>query len=211
MNLAQSSSSSTDFKLAAGSLVLAAGLWIIIFLVRPFDFWVMLASSTLVLSIIAVLISKNKLSVRPSVKLILYGVVTALLMYGLFYFGYQVTKSSPVFSQGVNQVYGLRSNEPSWLVAALLILPIAPGEELYWRGLIQRAFSDRNGAYVGLLGASLAYALVHVPTFNVPLVLTAFIGGLVWGWLYEFTNSLTPGIVSHILWDLMIFVLVPLH
>jgi hypothetical protein len=93
----------------------------------------------------------------------------------------------------------------------LLIFPIGPGEELYWRGLIQRAFSDKKGAYIGLSVASLAYALVHIPTFNLPLILTALIGGLVWGSLYKFTNSLTPGIVSHVLWDLMIFVLLPLH
>jgi hypothetical protein len=82
---------------------------------------------------------------------------------------------------------------------------------LYWRGLIQRAFSEKKGAYVGLGVASLAYALVHIPTFNFPLILTALIGGLVWGTLYKLTNSLTPGIVSHVLWDLMIFVLLPLH
>ena len=148
---------------------------------------------------------------RYSVRLVLYGVITAVLLYGLFYLGYQVTKTNPTFSQGINQVYGLRSNQPPWLIAALLIFPIGPGEELYWRGLIQRVVSDRKGAYIGVGVASLAYALVHVPTFNVPLILTALIGGLVWGSLYKFTGSLTPGIVSHVLWDLMIFVLIPLH
>jgi hypothetical protein len=199
----------SDFRLATLSLVLAAVLWTIVFLIRPFDFWTTLASATFILLIIAVLVSREKLALHASISLILYGIVTAVLLYGLFYFGFEVTKSNPIFSQGISQVYGLRSNEPRWLIAVLLIFPIGPGEELYWRGLIQRTFGEKKGSNVGLIIASLAYALVHLPTLNPPLILTALIGGLVWGSLYKFTNSLVPGIVSHVLWDLMIFVLLP--
>jgi len=199
----------SDLKLASLSLVLAAVLWIVVFLIRPFDFWAMLASATFILLIIAVLLSREKLALHASISLILYGIVTAILLYGLFYFGFEATKSNPIFSQGINQVYGLRSNEPRWLIAVLLIFPIGPGEELYWRGLIQRTFAEKYGSNFGLIIASLAYALVHLPTLNPPLIMTALIGGLVWGSLYKFTNSLVPGIVSHVLWDLMIFIILP--
>jgi membrane protease YdiL (CAAX protease family) len=199
----------SDLKLATLSLALAAVLWTLVFLVRPFDFWVMLAASTFILLSIAVLVSRDRLPLGASVALALYGLATAVMLYGLFYFGYQVTKSNPIFSQGVSQIYGLKSNEPRWLIAALLIFPIGPGEELYWRGLIQRAFTEKKGPYAGLGIASLAYALVHLPTLNPPLIMTALIGGLVWGSLYKHTHSLVPGIVSHVLWDLMIFVLFP--
>lgn len=198
-----------DLKLASYSLVLAAVLWTLVFLIRPFDFWIMLASATFILLTIAVLVSREKLVLRPSISLILFGIVSAILLYGLFYLGFMVTKSNPIFNQGVTQVYGLRSSEPRWLIAVLLIFPIGPGEELYWRGLIQRTFAEKKGSNTGLIVASLAYGLVHLPTLNPPLIMTALIGGLVWGSLYRFTNSLVPGLVSHILWDLMIFVLVP--
>ena len=201
----------SDFPIAAGSLLLAAGLWVLIFLVRPFDFWVMLACSTLVLLTIALLPSRERIGWRVSVKLVLYGVVVAVLLYGLFYFGFQITRTNPIFSQGISAVYGLGSSQPSWVISTLLVFPIGPGEEIYWRGLIQRAFSTKKGPYLGLGVASLAYALVHVPTFNLPLIMTALIGGLVWGALYERTNTIIPSMVSHILWDLMIFVLLPLH
>lgn len=199
----------SDFRFASLSLVLAAVLWTFVFLIRPFDFWAMLASATFILLIIAVLVSREKLALHPSISLILYGIVTAVLLYGLFYFGFEATKSNPIFSQGISQVYGLRSNESRWLIAVLLIFPIGPGEELYWRGLIQRTFAEKKGSNAGLVIASLAYALVHLPTLNPPLILTALIGGFVWGSLYKFTKSFVPGIVSHVLWDLMIFVLLP--
>ena len=200
----------SDFKLAALSLVLAALLWVLIFLVRPFDFWVMLASGTFILLVVSVLISRKNLSLHPSVPLILYGILSAVMLYALFRFGYDFTKSNPVFSEGVGQVYGLKSSEPVWVISLLLIFPIGPGEELYWRGLIQRSFARKTNANIGLLVASLAYALVHLPTLNPPLILTALIGGLVWGGLYKSTNSLVPGIVSHVMWDLMIFTFLPL-
>jgi len=199
----------SDFRLASLSLVLAAVLWTIVFLIRPFDFWATLASATFILMIIAVIVSRKKLALHASISLILYGIVTAVLLYGLFYFGFEATKSNPIFSQGISQVYGLRSNESHWLIAGLLIFPIGPGEELYWRGLIQRTFAEKKGSNIGLIIASLAYALVHLPTLNPPLILTALIGGLAWGSLYKYTNSLVPGIVSHVLWDVMIFVLFP--
>jgi membrane protease YdiL (CAAX protease family) len=201
----------SDSQIAIASLLLAAVLWVFIFVVPPFEFWIVLASSTLALLILAVSVSRGKLGVGPTAVLVLYGVLSAILMYAVFYYGFQATKSSPIFSQGINHVYALRWDEPPWLVALLLVFPIGPGEELYWRGLIQRTFSERKGRYLGVGLASIAYSLVHIPTFNLPLILAALICGLVWGSMYAITNSLTPGIVSHVLWDVMIFVLLPLH
>jgi membrane protease YdiL (CAAX protease family) len=201
----------SEFQIAATSLLLPVALWVLIFSVPPFETWILLASSTLALLVIAVLVSRGKLGIGPSIKFVSYGILSAVLMYWLFYLGFQATKSTPIFSQDVNHIYALRWDEPSWVIALLLIFPIGPGEELYWRGLVQRTFSDRNGRYFGIGLASVAYSLVHIPTFNVPLILTALIGGLIWGTMYELTDSLTPEIVSHVLWDLMIFVLFPLH
>ncbi len=198
-----------QFTLATLSLVLAAVLWVLIFLVRPLDFWVMLTVSTLILLIIAVRVNHSKLSVSTRPRLIVLGIITALLMYGLFYLGFQATRATPIFSQGVGQVYSFKSTAPTLLIGIVLVFPISPSEEVYWRGLIQRRFAERFGAWPGFLTASAVYSLVHLPTLNPPLILTALIGGLVWGFLYKKTGSLLPGISSHILFDLMIFVIAP--
>lgn len=199
----------SPFKLAVLSLALAASMWILVFLVRPLEFWMMLTLSTLVLLLVAFAVNGVEKSVRFNSRLVLLGVASAALLYLLFYFGFQATKSNPVFSEGVGQVYGLRT-VPSYLIALALVFPIGPGEEIYWRGLIQRRFSEELGSGTGLLTATCAYALVHLPTLNLPLIMTAFIGGLVWGYIYKRTASLLPVIVSHILFDLLIFVIAPL-
>lgn len=198
------------FSLASLSLVIAAILWILVFLVRPFDFWILLAFSTLILLLISALINRNKWDAEINLRLVLYGVLSAGLLYGFFFVGFQVTRSNPMLSEGVSRVYELRSSVPSILIGSLLIFPIGPGEEIYWRGLIQRRFTKRLGANTGFLAATAAYALVHLPTLNPPLILTAFIGGLVWGYLYKKTGSLVPAVISHVLWDLLIFVVAPL-
>lgn len=199
----------SPFKLAALSLALASTLWILVFVIQPLEFWVMLTLSTLVLLLIAVAVNGVKGPVHFNGRLILLGVVSGLLLYSLFYFGFQVTKANPIFSQGVGQVYGLRT-VPSYLIALGLLFPIGPGEEIYWRGLIQRRFSEQLGPGVGLLITTCAYALIHLPTLNLPLIMTAFIGGLAWGYIYMRTGSLPTVILSHVLFDLLIFVIVPL-
>lgn len=198
------------FSLASLSLVIAAILWIMVFLVRPYDFWIMLASSTLILLLISVLINRNKWGAQINVRMVLYGVLSAVLLYGFFYIGFQVTKSNPMLSEGVSRVYELRSSVPIFLIGSILVFPIGPGEEIYWRGLIQRRLAEKFGSNTGFLMATVAYALVHLPTLNLPLILTAFIGGLVWGYIYKMTGSLVPAVISHVLWDLLIFVVAPL-
>jgi membrane protease YdiL (CAAX protease family) len=199
----------TPVKSAVLSLVLAAILWILVFLVRPLEFWLMLSLSTLVLLLVALAANRGKNSVRINGRLVLLGVVSAVLLYLLFYLGFQATKSYPIFSEGVGRVYELRT-VPSYFIALALVFPIGPGEEIYWRGLIQRRLSEKLGSGIGLLAATCAYALIHLPTLDIPLILTAFIGGLVWGYIYERTASLFPVILSHVLFDLLIFVIAPL-
>lgn len=166
--------------------------------------------STSILLVVAAAINREKVSARINYRTIILGVVSGLLLYVLFYVGYQFTKSFPFFSHGVTSVYDFRSGAPVAAIALLLLFPIAPSEEIYWRGLIQRRFMERFGGNNGLALAAAAYALVHLPTLNPPLILTALIGGLVWGWIYKSSKQLEPAILSHIIFDVMIFVVAPL-
>ncbi len=198
------------FRLAVTSLILAAVLWVLVFRVRPFEFWLMMSLSTSILLVVAAAINREKMSARISYRTIILGVVSGLLLYVLFYVGYQFTKSFAVISQGATSVYDFRSGVPVAAIALLLLFPIAPSEEIYWRGLIQRRFMERFGGNNGLALGAAAYALVHLPTLNPPLILTALIGGLVWGWIYKSSKQLAPAILSHIIFDVMIFVIAPL-
>ncbi len=55
-----------------------------------------------------------------------------------------------------------------------------------------------------------AHALAHIWTLNLSLMLAAFTGGLVWGWIFLVERSLVPVILSHSLWSALIFVALPM-
>jgi len=66
------------------------------------------------------------------------------------------------------------------------------------------------GATAGVLSTTLAYALIHAPTMNAPLILAAAIAGLFWGLIYQRTGNLWLVVASHLAWTELIFVLLPL-
>jgi len=91
-----------------------------------------------------------------------------------------------------------------------MTLLIGPGEELFWRGFLQRRLQSHKGPFTGLLLSTAVYTLVHVGSGNLMLVLAAGICGLFWGYLYLRTGSIVINVVSHTAWDIAIFLLLPL-
>ena len=67
----------------------------------------------------------------------------------------------------------------------------------------------RFGARRGWLLASVIYAAVHIASGNFMLTMAAFTAGLFWGWLYQREQNLVPCIISHCLWTVTIFILLP--
>jgi membrane protease YdiL (CAAX protease family) len=109
----------------------------------------------------------------------------------------------------VAAVYENKAQASPWLIAVLLLFIIGPAEEIFWRGFVQRRFVSRWGRWGGLLAATAAYTLVHIWAANLMLLLAAMAGGLFWGYIYLRTDSLAPVIISHAVWDVLIFILLP--
>jgi hypothetical protein len=71
------------------------------------------------------------------------------------------------------------------------------GEELLFRGLIQRDMASAFGWKWGLFGASAMFAVMHLTWRSVPELGFVFIAGLILGGLYLKTKSLVAPIVAH--------------
>jgi membrane protease YdiL (CAAX protease family) len=56
---------------------------------------------------------------------------------------------------------------------------------------------------------ALLYTAVHLAGGNIMLVLAAALCGVFWGWLYLRFRSPLLNIISHTLWDLLVFVVLP--
>ena len=193
------------------TLIVAAVLWYILFQTRLINFWVMLTISTLILLFFSIWLNGG-VAVKGTLTLrnIGIGALSGILLYLFFRVSYEIVKGFDFMTGGVQGVYDLGVGTPILYVALLLLFPISLAEEIYWRGLIQRALQHRIPPAAAWLLTTLVYTGVHLPTLNPPLLITAFVGGLVWGFLFIRTKSVTAGIVSHLVFNELIFVLLPL-
>ena len=183
----------------------------------PLDFWwaMGLVVAVLVVSAFAADGSytarlREDVRTHPLGKIAL-GVLSAAALYGVFYLGGGlVRRFLPMGGEGISAVYALKSGSPTLRVGLLFLLVIGPGEELFWRGYLQRIWQNKLGCASALPLAVAAYTAVHVASGNPVLVLAAAVCGLFWGILYLRSGSVLLVAVSHTLWDLAVFLVFPL-
>ncbi len=187
-------------------------LWYIMFGLRPLNFWLEMSISTLGLSVLAFAVGGRSISRENFTPAsFILGIGSALILYFIFWMGDLISGYLFAFKNSqVLAIYASRAEAGPALVGLLLFLVIGPGEELYWRGLIQRALSTRFGGYQAWIITAVIYALVHIWSFNFMLIMAALVGGLFWGWLYLRTGNLGTVLISHAVWDVAIFILFPI-
>jgi uncharacterized protein len=140
-----------------------------------------------------------------------WGIISAVILYFIFWIGNICSTYLFSFATGqINAVYANKSQLPIWQIAFLLLFWIGPGEEVFWRGMVQRIFSKYFGVNAGWILGALIYSTIHLWSQNFILVMAALVGGLYWGWLFKRFGSLWPGIISHSLWDILVFIILPL-
>jgi len=142
----------------------------------------------------------------------LIGAAAAAALYGIFWLGDCLSALMFGFApKQVEAIYAIRGQGNPWAVGAVLLLVTSPGEELFWRGYIQKQAAARWGANAGLAVGTLLYGAVHLVSGNVMLVLAALVGGLFWCALYRWRGNLTACVVSHALWTIGVFLLFPIR
>lgn len=193
------------------ALLAAFAMWYLIFGLKLYNFWLSMAVAALLLTTVAVWqqgapLRRNEIN-WPMVTL---GLAAAVALYVIFVAGNIISNWLFSFASGqVAAVYSNKAQASPYLITFLLLFIIGPAEEIFWRGFVQQRFAARWGAWTGLIVATAAYTLVHIWAANVMLLLAAMVGGLFWGYIYQRTGSLVPGIVSHAVWDVLIFILLP--
>jgi len=206
-------------KSLISGIVLAFVLWFVVFVIRPINFWLMMSINTTVLATLSFLYGRPLITRDEwTVKNVFLGFVLAFVLYGVFWSGNQIlsllSHAIPGFlpnrADNISEVYANRGALPRGIVGVLLFFPIGFGEEVFWRGFIQRQFWQKRSGISAFLITTLLYTLVHLPTGNPVLILAALVCGLFWGSIFWATGSLLPVLISHMIWDPMIFILFPL-
>ena len=203
-------------KKAIFTLLIATVLWTIMFspLTSPsVNFWWMMTASACALSVMATFFNPGWWKgVRIDVSNIALGIIIAVLLWSVFWVGDKLSQILFDFARPqVDTIYGMKDGESPWLLTFLMLFLIGPAEEIFWRGYIQKRFSQHWNPNVGFLVTTFIYAIVHAGSCNFMLTMAAMVAGFAWGILYRFfPEKFGAIIISHALWDVAVFIWFPI-
>lgn len=103
---------------------------------------------------------------------------------------------------------GFRALPPP--LATLVLVPIVAGEELVWRGAVQRALAARLDDHRAVPVAAALYAAAHAPIGSWLLCAAAAGCGALWSALAARTRGLVAPFVAHLVWDVAVLFVAPL-
>jgi CAAX protease family protein len=206
-------------RLVAAAGALAAILFIGLFRLRrlgPFDFWAWLTLNVIILVALSLILDGGYLRrlgedlAKGSLRKAAIGAASAAALYAVFAGGRAVAlRLFPFAAAGIGNVYALRSGVPLLRAILLIGLVIGPGEELFWRGFFQEHTGKTTSRTYSFALTALLYTSVHLASGNVMLVLAAAVCSVFWGWLYLRFRSPLLNVISHTIWDLLVFVVFP--
>jgi CAAX protease family protein len=194
----------------SGAVVLASVCWAITFGWPGGNFWVKIGLSVVAVSVYSLFWQRPKISFN--LRSLFLGLLSALILYAIFLLG---NKLAPTILPGaktqVGGIYSLGEGSNKFFIFLLLFFITGPGEEIFWRGFLQDRLMERWGNFIGYLMTTTLYAGVHVFSWNLMLVLAAFVAGAFWGLLYLWKKDLLIQITSHSFWSAVIFAVVPVQ
>ena len=203
-------------KKAVFTIFVAAILWTIMFcpITAPYvNFWWMMTASACTLSLLATFFGRKWWKdVRIDLSNILLGIAIAVAMWSVFWIGDKLSQLMFNFARPqVDIIYGMKDGESPLLLTLLMLFLIGPAEEIFWRGYIQKSFSQYWNPNVGMVVTTAIYSLVHAGSCNFMLTMAALVAGMAWGIMYRFfPEKFGAIIISHALWDVAVFIWFPI-
>ena len=156
-------------------------------------------------------------AVRPPVASGRVGAITAVLVglgagvalyAGTLAFVGVATWWEPFRAQVVEEYGGVtRARLP--VVLALALLLAVPGEELFWRGLVQPRLQWSLPVLSGPALAWLGYVVVNAVSGRLPFVAGAVVGGALWAALALWTDGVVASLVCHGAWTALMLIRPP--
>ncbi len=173
-------------------------------------FWQRMTWTGIGLGSFALLASRPAREVRIRPIDVPIGLASAATLYVTFAVGDRFARRFvPSGEREIREIYALRTLRPRPEIAVRLATIVGPAEELFWRGLVQDALMRRLGRWPGAAIAAGAYGGVHVVTGNFTLFGAAGVAGAHWCALYAAGVPLGALVVSHVAWDIWIFLVQP--
>ena len=197
-------------KLAKLGLLIAYPAFALTFRGPRDRFWDRMTTTGAILGTLAIAGDGSLQRPRLRPRDVALGLGIAAGLYGIFQVGDRMARQVlPSGDKNIGDIYELRELRPKDEIALRLGAVVGPAEELFWRGLLQRSIARRWGGLPAAVSASAAYGGAHLVTGNPALIGAATVAGLYWSTLAAFGVPMAALIVSHVAWDIWIFLVAP--
>jgi uncharacterized protein len=151
-----------------------------------------------------------RVRLRPTRRLVAMGALSGVGLYLLFAAGALVVRETPLWPRIESVVDLTRATAPGTVAALVIVFGTSPSEEVLWRGAVFARLTRRYGpGWRPVVATTLCYALFVGLSGSLVLPLAALVCGAVWARQRQVTGSIVPGLVSHALWSLLIFLYIP--
>lgn len=173
-------------------------------------FWYLYTFTLLVGIAIAIIYGKFRDEISTW-QYLLFGIGYGTILYGIVRFGhFLLLKVDAGTEKTITRFLENYGPDNIWHYI-LLIFIIVIGEELFWRGFVQQHIKNWTSSNIAVIITSILFSLSVAISGFWPGIVAAFIAGLVWGFLYEWKKSMPLIIVSHEIFILLLFMVLPLH
>jgi len=197
-------------RLLLAGLAAAYGAFALTFRGPRTQFWDRMTLTGLTLGSLSLLAEPDLRKTRIGPRDVALGVASAAGLYVVFQVGDRIARVVlPKGGSEIEAIYSLRRLRSRRELAARLFAVIGPAEELFWRGFVQHRFMAQFGKPAGFALGTAAYGGAHLVTGNLTLIGAATIAGGYWGALSAMGLSTGALIVSHVAWDINIFLIAP--
>ena len=172
-------------------------------------FWYMYTFAMLILMSVAIIFVKifDELATWKS---LVYGLGYGTLLYGSIVAGFQLLLMTPINITGSVESFLSAFAPISIWHYLLLMFIIVPGEELFWRGLVQQKLKHYVSTPLAVISSSVLFGLALALSGFWPGVAAGIVAGLILGLLYEWKRSLPLIIVTHLVMIVLLFLVLPL-
>ncbi|MET0961085.1 MAG: type II CAAX endopeptidase family protein [Psychrobacillus psychrotolerans] len=145
-----------------------------------------------------------------SIRLIFLGVMFGVLAYAGILASYLLIDMGPAsWTNSIDKFLNHFGPSAIWHYL-LLVFIIAPGEEVFWRGLIQQKLKNFMKPKYAVVLSSLLFGLSFIFTGFWIGILGGFFVGIIFGILYEWKHSITAIVLAHITLLVLLFLILPI-
>lgn len=196
--------------LAASGFVTVVGAWFLV-RARVTSVWLSMGLTFTILAVLSLASGRvrwaTRLDLEPTIAVGLGSGAALYLATAAFF---RITRRWDSLRRQTRSLYQHRQGISLARTLGVGALLVSPGEELFWRGLVQDLAAAAAGTLRGAVVAWGVYVAANMASGSLPVVLGAAVGGAAWGALAWWSGGVAASIACHVVWTALMIARPPI-